>query len=201
MKKLFIFMLALLMLSLCACGKTPEPESIISDLDAPPPVEEPVYLEEEETDPAPVIKEEAIPVETEAPPSETEAPSSLIDTEYYTLTLPNEWVGKTLCDLHERDDGSYSMSVHEIQDFCDFGGGTLFTLMMLPTSEDYSFFPSYELIGALDTPTGSFNVVALFPTDVQFSQENADTYNALYEQVYDVLYTISPKDNVELAMP
>ena len=153
----------------------------------------------EQTEPVEEVTDTVPPTEEE--PQPTEAPISVIDTAYYTLTLPEEWVGKTLCDLHKRDDGSYSMSVHEIQDFCDFGGGTLFTLMMLPTTEDYTIFPSYELLCSLDTPAGTFYIVALFPTDVQFSPENADAYNALFAQVQDVLYTIAPKDGIEMAMP
>ena len=201
MKKMFVFMLALLMLSLCACGKPPEPESVISDLDAPPPVEESVYLEEEETDPAPVTKEETTPAETEAPPAETEAPSSLIDTEYYTLTLPSDWIGKCICDIHERDNGTYSLSVHETNAFFSFGGGTLFTIMMLPTTEDYTIFPSYELLGSMDTPEGTFYLVALFPTDVQFTEENVAVYNEMYEGVADVLDTLAPKNGIILEKP
>ena len=134
-------------------------------------------------------------------PAPTEAPAGILDTKYYTLTLPEGWIGKCVCDIHERDNGSYSMSVHESQAFFEFGGGTLFTLMMLPTEEDYTIFPDYQLIGALDTPDGTFNLIALFPTDVQFTEASAADYTAMSENVMDVLYTIAPKDGIELAMP
>ena len=195
MKKIIAFMLALLMLTLCACGKKPEP-SPAPDVphDDKPVVEEQIEPTEEAADVVPPAEEEPAPTETTVPP--TEAPAGVIDTEFYTLTLPEEWIGKTLCDLHKRDNGSYSMSVHEIQDFSGWGGGTLFTLMMLPESEDYTIFPDYQLIGVLDTPVGTFTLIALFPTDVQFSPENADAYNAMFQQVQDVLFSIEAKDGI-----
>ena len=74
--------------------------------------------------------------------------------------------------------------------------------MMIPTDDDtYKDFPDYELLCALDTPDGSFYVVALFPTDVQFSENTADTYNAMFEELMDVLWTIHPNNGIEMAMP
>ena len=200
MKKIFIVVLAAFMLCLCACGNIQESfqlQELPGKINPINPTS-PEPTTDNSADPAEPT-EAPVPTETEAPV--TEPPVSIVDTKYYTLTLPADWIGKVLCDLHERDDGSYSISVHEIQDFLDFGGGKLFTLMMLPTSEDYTIFPSYELLCALDTPAGNFYVVALFPTDVQSSEENRDTYFALNDQVQDVLYTIAPKDGIEMAMP
>jgi hypothetical protein len=100
-----------------------------------------------------------------------------------------------------RDDGSYTMSVHETNDYLLSGSGTLFSIIMLPTNEDYTIFPDYQLIGALDTPLGTFNLIVLFPTDVQFTEENAQTYTQMYACVMDVLSTIVPANGAELAMP
>ena len=189
MKRLFAFALAVMMLCLCGC-KTSEPEPA-------PEIDEPV-LEITIPDEEPEAEPE---VETEEAPAETELPTSLLDTKFYTLTLPNQWIGKCICDMHERDDGSYSMSVHEINDFLAFGGGTLFTIMILPTTEDYTIFPSYELLGSMDTPEGTFYLVALFPTDVQFTEENVAVYNEMYEGVADVLDTLAPKNGIILEKP
>jgi hypothetical protein len=200
MKKIIVFTLALLMLTLCSCGKKPEP-SPAPDVphDDMPVVEEQIEPTEEADEVVPPAEEEPAPTETTAPP--TEAPAGVIDTEFYTLTLPEEWIGKTLCDLHKRDNGSYSMSVHEIQDFSGWGGGTLFTLMMLPESEDYTIFPDYQLIGVLDTPVGTFTLIALFPTDVQFAEGHAEAYMDMFNNVNQVLQTIEAKDGIEMAMP
>ena len=199
MKKLSLILCVLMLLSLFGCGATNEPAPTYEPVCGDGP-EDPIVTEET---PAPTeIECSGIPPE---PPTESEVPDvpieSVIETKYYTLTLPDSWAGKWVMDLHERDNGSYSMSLHETQAFQEFGGGTLFTLMMLTTGEDYTIFPSYELLGALGTPAGTFYVVALFPTDVQFTEETAEVYNRMYEDVTDVLYTLAPKDGVELAMP
>ena len=74
--------------------------------------------------------------------------------------------------------------------------------MMVPTEDEtYKDFPDYELLCALDTPEGSFYVVALFPTDVQFNEETMEDYNAMYEELTDVLYTIRPVGDTQMAMP
>ena len=202
MKKLALILCILLLLSLLGCDAkevSPEADPRLEPVCGDGP-EDPIVTEET---PAPTeIECSGIPPE---PPTESEVPDvpieSVIETKYYTLTLPDSWAGKWVMDLHERDNGSYSMSLHETQAFQEFGGGTLFALMMLTTGEDYTIFPSYELLGALDTPAGTFYVVALFPTDVQFTEETAEVYNRMYEDVTDVLYTLAPKDGVELAMP
>jgi len=203
MKKLFVFVLALLMLCLCACGKIqeafPEPEDSPEEAPTTPVVTIPNVEKDQAIDPEGLGKVEELP-----DPAETEPPTSLIDSKYYTLTLPSDWIGKCICDIHERDNGTYSLSVHETKAFFSFGGGTLFTIMMLPTDEDYTIFPSYELLASIDTPDGTYNLVALFPTDVQFdpeSEESAANYTAMYETVTDVLYSIAPKDGIEMAMP
>ena len=99
-------------------------------------------------------------------------------------------------------DGTYTVTVRESYAFREFGGGTLFSLMMMPTGDDtYKDFPSYELLCALDTPEGSFYVIALFPTDVQFAEGHAEAYMDMFNNVNQVLQTIEAKDGIEMAMP
>ena len=193
MKKLILLFSLIFLLSMAGCSMPGLPQK-----EEAPVIEQTEEAVEETKAPA---AEAPVPAETEPPVTEPEAPVGILETEYYTLTLPEYWIGKCVSDLHNRDDGSYSMSVHETQAFFEFGGGTLFTIMMLPTGEDYSIFPSYELIGALDTPHGTFNLVALFPTDVQFTEATAQVYNQMNESVMDVLYSITAQNGAELAMP
>ena len=188
MKKLALILCILLLLSLVGCNAMNEPAPTYEPVCGDGP-EDPIVPEET---PAPTeIECSGIPPE---PPAEAEAPDvpieSVIETKYYTLTLPDSWAGKWVMDLHERDNGSYSMSLHETQAFQEFGGGTLFTLMMLPTGEDYTIFPSYELLGVLDTPAGTFYVVALFPTDVQFTEETQDQYRQMEKEISRIRFVI-----------
>lgn len=129
-------------------------------------------------------------------------PVTVIYTDYYRLKLPNSWGNTCLCEIKPTEGGTYDLVIYEAQSLRNCDGGKLCTLMMVPTSDDdYKDFPDYELLCALDTPEGSFYVVALFPTDVQFDADTAESYNAMYEELMDVLYTIRPVGDIEMAMP
>ena len=185
MKKLFFIFSIIFLLSLAGCG--------VSDLVNQNSTEkETILVEQTETvtdEPDPQPTEHVDVPATETPQSQT--PVNTLSTDYYTLNIPEEWIGKCICDIHERDDGSYTMSVHETNDYLLSGSGTLFTIMMLPTVEDYTVFPSYDLLGVLNTPHGTYNLLVLFPTDVQFTEPNAQNYLAMYNSVQDVLVTLT----------
>lgn len=136
--------------------------------------------------PESTVLDESIPIETN------------IHTKYYSLTLPDSW--GTCCFYSVFDDTT--LVLREADSYESFGGGKLCTLMLIPTDDEtYKDFPDYELLASLDTPEGSFYVIALFPTDVQFTEDTMDTYNEMYDQLMDVLYTLQPNDGIEMAMP
>ena len=213
MKRITLLLSVLLLLSLLGCGKKEVSSS------APAPNVTPTQAVTEapvETEPAPTerkeeIKEEEAPIPTETTPLVMTAPALgegpdgpkvMIFTDYYTIDLPKEWESTCLYKVYPLEHGAYSTAIYEHDSLIEFGGGKLCTLMMIPTDDDtYKDFPDYELLCALDTPAGSFYVVALFPTDVQFSENTADTYNAMFEELMDVLWTIHPNNGIEMAMP
>ena len=203
MKKLIVFLSFIFLLSLPGCG-IKESASLAPTLTAVPPEAEetvlPAELDEttiptgteeiteptEGVEPVPTISDDEIP----------KAP--VIETKYYTLTLPDEW--KETCFYTVTDDTTITLREHSSYEA--FGGGKLCTLMLIPTVDDtYKDFPDYELLCALDTAEGSFYVIALFPTDVQFNEDTIEIYNAMADELMDVLYTLQPKDGIEMAMP
>lgn len=201
MKKVLALILAVLMLCLCACGASPEPLPE-PELPGPGDPEDPITTIPDLEDAQLIDPDGLGQAEQDPAPTEQTIPETMIDTEYYTLTLPGDWVGKCVYDLFEKDDGTYTVTVRESYAFREFGGGTLFSLMMMPTGDDtYKDFPSYELLCALDTPEGSFYVIALFPTDVQFAEGHAEAYMDMFNNVNQVLQTIEAKDGIEMAMP
>ena len=120
---------------------------------------------------------------------------------YYTLTIPQEWRGRTCDEITENEDGSSIVSFYELGGYKTEFGGHLCSILLIPHGEDYSYYPSYEWIGVLETPEGEFDIVALFPTDVQFSEDTKDTYNQLVQEVDQLLYSIRPNEGIGMMMP
>ena len=205
MKKISFILCILFLLSLLGCGAA----EVVPETD---PRHEPVCGDgptEETTEPETEPAEESTPISQETdlmmPPAlgeDDKGPAAYINTDYYRLKAPISWGNTGLSKITPLENGGYSLAVYEHDAYIAFGGGKLCTLMMVPTDDDsYKDFPDYELLCALDTPEGSFYVVALFPTDVQFDGDTMDGYNAMYDELMDVLYSIRPVGDIEMAMP
>ena len=124
------------------------------------------------------------------------------ETIYYTLDFPKSWGGNCVREVILNEDFTYTLILSEAQSYEEFGGGKLCSIMLIPTDDDtYKDFPDYELLAALDTPEGSFYAVALFPTDVQFSENTAEIYHSMKNQLMDILYSMKPRQNIEMALP
>ena len=195
MKRTISILCVFLLLTLCAC--TP-----VTQKEATPPTSEAVTEPTQETT-LPASKTEPEILQETGPDTTVseDLPANTITTKYYTLTLPETWKDKCIFEIVDKNDGTYNLNLYELTSHMEMDAGKLCALMLIPTSDDtYKDFPSYELLCALDTPNGSFYVIALFPTDVQFNENTMDTYNAMYNELMDVLYTIWPADGIEMAM-
>lgn len=157
---------------------------------------------------------ETTPAQTESPtepdariataPALAEGPDGslvLLITDYFSLTLPHDWANTCVYTVTDPNDPPYTVSIYEDTSYWDFGGGKLCSIMLLPTDADYTEFPAYEYLGILDTPDGSFQLVVLFPTDVQFSQDTAEVYQKMERQLPDVLSTLNPTGKTERIHP
>ncbi len=98
----------------------------------------------------------------------------------FTLTMPASWEGKFTVRESETDVAFYELSNHHAN-----AQGHLFTIKFLKDDPKDIGFPDYTLIGEYDDNY----VIALFPTDVQYSEDLADAYNNLYNQRHEVLAT------------
>ncbi len=136
------------------------------------------------------------------PKEEDRLPGKVIETKYYSLELYDVWADACRYEIFQMDSGLYILSLYETTAYEEFGGGKLCSIQLINAGDDtYKDFPSYEWLGELDTPDGRFNVIVLFPTDVQFSENTAQAYTQMYDSIHDVLFTLSPQEGVELAMP
>lgn len=223
MKRLSLFLCILLMLSLTGCGMAAKQESIPATI--PPlyeetePATEPAADQAQEEAPLPTgFEVVTTPEETVTTPSETEplsqevAPpavsegedgsAALISTKYYDIILPEAWNAGSCYQTRELANGGYTVRIYESQSYWELGGGELCTLMLTPTDdESYKSLPNYKLLAALDTPDGSFYLIVVIPSKAQLKEGTEDTYNAMAAELMDVLYTIQPKDGIEMAMP
>lgn len=201
MRKLILLLIVIFTLFLLSCSPRevpfPAPEATLSE----------AVAESASTKPATEAADEIVPTEPGVVPAtdctvSAELPPNVIGTKYYTVTLPEEWKDVCVFEIIDLEDGTYNLTLYELTSHEEMGAGKLCTIMLMPTSDDtYKDFPDYELLTALDTPDGSFYVIALFPTDVQFNENTVETYNVMADQLIDVLWTIRPNEGIEMAMP
>lgn len=134
--------------------------------------------------------------QTDASGENESAAALTIETTYCSLTIPEEWRDRFSYEVTDEEDGSYYVGLyentsHEIMD----GGGWLFSVALLTSAVDYTNFPDYEVLGSVQTNDGkAFNVVVLYPTDVQFSEETATAYVSLLDHMDAVIASISYQD-------
>lgn len=107
------------------------------------------------------------------------------DDLHFSLTMPASWDGA----FAHRTDGN-SVSFYELtNNQYDAHSGHLFTIRFMSKEIDIEF-PSYKLLGTY----GDYNVIAMFPTDVQFNFDDkamADKYIAMSEEVNGVIETFA----------
>lgn len=131
--------------------------------------------------------------ESEKPKSEQE--TVLVDTEYYTVSIPVEWNDDCIYEVVSGEHYNYSLNFYERQSHDEMNGGYLFGIELLNETEDYTNYPSYDILGSLEVyRIGSYNIVVTYPTDVQFIESAAKKYNSMTAQIPDILKTISFKD-------
>ena len=171
-----------LLILLCGCVNTP--------------VADPTQIPE--TTIAENTAETTTEIATEATTEETvpENRQDLIDTPYYSLTIPENWADHYAYSVFENGDGAYTLRICEKSSMEEYGG-KLFTILLIPETEDYTYYPSYNPLGSIETAEyGSFNVVVLYPTDVQFSMEAAELYMSMEQDIPDILNSITYHDCV-----
>ena len=181
MKRLLCIVLCLLLLAGCS-AKAPEGEATTTS-----PAESTQPSVPETTKAAVEIPDAPSIMPPPILPADTTAAADLVETDFYTITLPGEWPEATGYTLAEN-----RLTLFEKQSKLEGLGGRLFTLQVLPVQEDYTYYPSYELLGKFLADGVEYNLVATFPTDVQFSFERANLYNALYDQIPQVFASLQP---------
>lgn len=124
--------------------------------------------------------------------SAPETPALLnIDTDYYVISVPAGWAETGEWEIIPGDPCGYSLCFYEKQSFHEIEGGFLFSIGLLPDDVDYTYYPDYDIRGSVEIdPADRFNVVVTYPTDVQFTQETAEQYCRMADEIDAILNTI-----------
>lgn len=178
MKKIIAMLLTMIcIIGLVGCGNTNEPPSNV-----PPETTQNTELPEVEESPE-IEETPEIGVTTES--------KMKLTTKYYSIQLPEEWEPYCMYEILDE----MHISVHELESYDTSFGGWLFSIELYGPEEEYEFLPSYKRLGKLSTDTGEYDMIVIYPTDVQFSQKTAEQYLAMSNQVEDILKTIEIKEN------
>ena len=73
--------------------------------------------------------------------------------------------------------------------------------MLVPQSEDYTVYPSYDYLGTMSTPEGTFNVVVLYPTDVQTGDIWSEFYKILNGDKNTAITSMRPAAGMVWTLP
>lgn len=184
-------------------AETPEPEPQPETTAPEPPAPQP-----ETTAPVPAPQPEttAPQPETTASPSgslytKNDDSSWTVTTKYYTMTIPPAWTGHFDASVQEQDNGGYNLKVVNKESADANFGGHLFTVMLIPQSEDYTYLPSYDYLGTMETPDGTFSVVVQYPTDVQTGDVWQEFYKILNGDKNTAITSMRPAAGMVWTLP
>ncbi len=135
---------------------------------------------------------------TDEPSTEepTEAEKSIvIDTPYFTITLPNSWEGKFLADdiVHVEDDGSYVISINEKIGYEGGFGGHLIAYGATPDYEATNISGGYCDFDEINVDGQTVYLYSFRATDIQYDMENPDIYRRLESELEDIIITVKPE--------
>lgn len=114
-----------------------------------------------------------------------------VTTPYYIITVPDHWADSYTFETVDNFTGKWLKLFHT-DPRTGFADGHLFSIL-LTEDEEYKKIADNDLLGELEDIDGNkYHVVAVFPTDVQYTKEGRNAYMALFKDAEDVLATITP---------
>jgi hypothetical protein len=130
---------------------------------------------------------------TSATDEELHAGSAAVSGQYLTVTVP--WADNMYSITKGSGYGVDSVSFYDASSAAAGAGGHLFTIACYQDKADYADLPSRQFVGTLSGDgigdgSGKLYVVAVFPTDVQASQETSDQYQIMEEDAQTVISSL-----------
>ena len=123
---------------------------------------------------------------------------NILDFAYFLIAIPDSWEGRYVYEITEVPylDGipeRFCLSFYEANEHQATGAGHLFSILMQMEGTGGVDYPDADLMGIYyyGDPSNAdclmYSVYVLYPTDVQFSEENAQSYARLREDIYPIL--------------
>ncbi len=133
---------------------------------------------------AAATKEETTAAETRA-----EAKGELLETDFFSIVMPEE-----LDDLYEVSVTSDDISVYE-KNSRESSGGFVFSIGAFADVNDYCHIPNFRRVGQVtDKGKQNYDLVAIYPSDVQFEPEFEEQYNKINDAVPGIIDAIEPAE-------
>lgn len=131
---------------------------------------------------------------------ETQNPEAVIETEYYTVTMPQTWVDNCAYTFEESTYGTTVVTFYENTSYAAGKGGKLCSIQLVPEQVDWATVEDATLYGWLKTPDGLFHILGIFPWETQCNKQTYETYTALRKLTPDLFGSITPKEGYELIL-
>ena len=192
MKRMITVLCALtLSLLCCACG----PEYTVQTDNTKAPIESPAGT----TAPS----KTAAPAKTAAPssaPATTAAPAPeryVIENGLITMTAPSSIRKRIVAETKYWSSNGISITFYEANQYQRHQSnnsspdGELFDIVAFPIDDDfYLELPSYDELGTLTGPSGSYRLIVYYPTDLRVDPDNHADYEEMLSYKDDLISTI-----------
>lgn len=137
--------------------------------------------------------------------TETEPEAQVIETKYFSLTMPKEWNDKVSYEIRTIEEtGAYIIDFQHDKSYEDDFGGQLFSVEVHNEDENYAadmkeFSPTpFDFLGVLDVDgEGEFEILITYPSDKQYSSDYEKEYKSIVDSVDELMETIKPIDGAE----
>ena len=121
------------------------------------------------------------------------ADGTIYKADKFDVFLPKDWDDNCTVEI----DGDVINVYHTASKNAGYGG-FLFGLSIYEKESDYDYFPSYQMIGTLKKSGTTYDLVAIFPTDVQTDGSHQSSYMKYFNEIDAILLTIYGRNSFSL---
>lgn len=125
-------------------------------------------------------------------------PEVVIETEYYTVKMPQAWVDKCTYSIEESSYGTSIVTFYENTSYAAGCGGKICSIQLIPVQVDWTTVEDATLFCSLQTPDGLFHILQIYPWETQCNKETYENFEAMRKLTPELLHAITPKDGCKL---